>query len=148
MANVKISDYMFGIVFFTLFISSGVYMISDVYFNSNPSISQEEILRFNKTFNKYQDLDASVSKFQDNIEGSGAIGTTDIATGLNGVLGSLVLSSWNALQFIFTSLGFATSIFSGLSYFGLPEFVGAILLLAVTIMLAFTIYSAIFQKDI
>jgi hypothetical protein len=68
--------------------------------------------------------------------------------GVFGVLNSLIQSAWQILKLMFSSLAFMTTVWGGLyTIFGVPVWVGALIGSLAIILIGFTIYSAIFQKD-
>jgi len=140
---VKISDYLVGIVIFMFIIVGGTVMISE-FRNQDPTfISSNKYDEFNNTFNKLEDTDASIGAIRTNIE------ATDDDVGLFGVLNALILSSWQVLKNVFSSFSFMDSIFNGISsVFGVPDWIGGFIILLVTLVIAFAIYSAIFQREL
>lgn len=135
--------YITGIIIFTLMIVSGVYIVAEFNRGNPGQIDSTDLVRFNRTFNKLSDVEDSVGSLQDNIENAPQ------DWGIFGVLNSLIKGAWNTMSLLFSSFGFMTDVFNGLAtYFGVPAFVPALIGLLVVSMLAFAIYSAIFQRDI
>ena len=136
-------NYVVGIIIFTFFIVGGVAMIMDIT-KDNPSLRDaEKFGKFNSTFNKYN----NITGYGDDLRGS--IEDSDSSNNEWGVAGSLLLGAWNTLKLMFGSLSFMTSVFGGLyDVFSIPRWVGSLLITLVTIMIAFAIFSAIFQRDV
>ena len=135
--------YITGIIIFTLFIGTGVYWLG-LYKAVNPAFANEpEFQQFNNSFNKVTDVNREVGKLQSNIENA------DVDFGIFGVLNSLIGSSWQVLKLMFSSFGFMDKVFYGLTaVFGIPAFIPGAIILLVTVLLVFAIYSAIFQREI
>jgi tetrahydromethanopterin S-methyltransferase subunit C len=59
------------------------------------------------------------------------------------------MSSWQSIKLFFLSFGIMNAAYSGLSaIFGIPAWITGLAGLLVTILIGFTIYSAIFQKEL
>lgn len=142
MAIIKPSTYIMGIIVFTFFIVSGMTMIMEMK-TVKPGFAEEDsFTSFNNTFNKYQDLTTAVNK-------SGSFLEQQPQFGVFGGLNALVESAWNTLKLLGTSFSFMNDVFNGLhTVFGIPAFVGGLLILAVVILIVFAILSAIFRLDI
>lgn len=143
MAEILPRNYIFGIIIFTLFIVGGVSMLADLQAADPTFIDAEKYNQFNRTFNKVDELGSSVNNLQSNIENS----ETDL--GFFGVLNALISSAWNTLKLMFGSFGFMNDVFMGThEIFGVPAFIISIVFMFITVIIAFSIYSAIFQRDI
>jgi len=143
MAEILPRHYIIGIVMFTFMIVGGVSIFS-IYGNSEPSFIQDEQFQdFNNSFNVVNDITKQV----DDLEQSITEADTDF--GLFGVLNALISSAWQALKLLFTSLSFMDGVFAGLTaVFGIPGWIPALIGVLVTVVLIFSIFSAIFQRDI
>lgn len=143
MAEILPRHYIIGIIFFVLIIVSGIGMI-DIFQQTNESfIDGEQYHKFNNTFNVMSELTTEVSSLRSGVEGA----STDF--GLFGVLNSLISTSWNTLKLLINSFSFMDAVFGGLyTVFGIPAYIGNMIILAVTVILLFAIFSAIFQRDI
>lgn len=143
MAEVLLRHYIWGIIIFTLFIVGGVSMLA-IYKDGDPSFASDDTYtRFNQSFNRLDDVTSTVSNLQS--------GITDADTdfGSFGVLNALISSSWQSIRLMFTSFGIMNDAYNGLSaIFGIPAWIPSLIILAVTVLIAFTIYSAIFQKEL
>jgi len=143
MAEILPRHYIIGIILFTLFIIGGIAMIGEFRTVDSSFVDNNKFASFNNTFNVYDDVTTEVGGLKGNIENA------DTDFGLFGVLNSLISSAWQTLRLLFTSFGFMDAVFNGLEGFlGVPGWVGALLILLVTVLLVFAIYSAIFQRDI
>lgn len=143
MAEILPRHYIIGIIMFTFFIVGGVSLLS-IFNDSNPTFtSDDKFTEFNQSFNVLDDVTDQV----DSLEGSITEADTDF--GLFGVLNALISSAWQALKLLFSSLSFMDNVFGGLaSIFGVPTWIPAIVILIITVVLAFAIFSAIFQRDL
>ncbi len=139
----KPSTYLYGILIFTFFIVGGVSLMSilkdsDVTFASDPKFSQ-----FNDTFNVYQETTEKIGAL-----GSG-ITNADTDWGLLGVLNGLIMTAWQSLKLLLTNFSFMNTVFNGLyTIFGIPTWVSGLMILAVTVMFVFSLYSAFFQREL
>jgi hypothetical protein len=143
MANVKPSQYIIGIVLFCFIIVGGISMLS-IFADTDPTFTDDDDFnKFNESFNVLSDVSSQV----DSLESSITEADTDF--GVFGVLNSLISSSWQSLKLLFTSLSFMDDVFLGMStMFGVPTWIPTIIVLALTVMIAFAIYSAIFQREL
>ena len=143
MAEILPRHYIIGIVMFTFMIVGGVSIFS-IYGNSEPSfIQNEQFQDFNNSFNVVNDITKQVDDLEESIT------EADTDFGLFGVLNALISSAWQALKLLFTSLSFMDGVFLGLtSVFGIPGWIPALVGVLVTVILIFSIFSAIFQRDI
>lgn len=137
------STYIFGIIIFTFFIIGGMSMIASFH-DADPTIlDNNKYTQFNQTFNKVNEVTDSVGGLQETIQDS------DTDFGTFGVLNALISTAWNSLKLIFNSFSFMNSVFGGLySFFGIPAWVGNLLLLMVSVMIIFAIFAAIFQREV
>lgn len=143
MAEILPRHYIIGIIMFTFFIVGGVSMLG-IFADSDSTFTQDEkFTQFNESFNVLNDVSNQV----DSLETSITDADTDF--GVFGVLNALISSSWQALKLLFTSLSFMDGVFGGIaSVFGVPSWIPAIIILIVTVIIAFAIFSAIFQRDL
>lgn len=143
MAEILPRHYLFGVLAFTLFIVGGVSMLG-IFKAQDPTFATDDTYsRFNNSFNQLEDVTTTVGALQS--------GITDADTdfGAFGVLNALISSSWQSLKLMFTSFSIMNDAYNGLStVFGIPAWIPGLIILAVIIMIAFTIYSAIFQKEL
>jgi len=143
MGNTLPSQYITGIILFTLFITGGLFLISTLKDKNPALITDDTYNQFNDTFNKYDDVSTEVNTLQNTITNS----STDF--GAFGVLNSLISTGWNSLKLIFRSFDFMNDAFNGLtSFFGIPSWVGGMIILIVSVMLIFAIFGAIFQREL
>jgi len=142
MADFTPSSYIVAIIIFTLIIIGGVSMIATFGDKDSSFIDEERYSDFNKTFNKYEDIQDISNKTQTNIEN---MEDTDLDFG---VLGSLINQAWQFLRLLITSLSFMSSAFNGIVImFGVPAWIPTMLIAIITILLGFAIYSIIFQRN-
>ena len=141
--DVKPSHYIFGILGFVFFVMAGVSLIGE-FRQAQPTFGTDEsFTEFNDTFNVYNEVESSVGQLE--------AGVTDAEPdmGVFGVLNSLIQSAWQTLVLTISSFGFMTAVFGGLStVFGMPAWIGGLIVLAVSVMFVFAIFSAIFQRNL
>lgn len=135
--------YILGIVMFMFVIVGGVSLLGMMRSDDSTYGDSSQLQEFNNTFNQLDLVSDRVGSMQ------GTLSNASVDGGTFGVLNSLILSGWQTFKLLFSSFGFMTGVFNGLTtFFGVPAWIPAIILLVVTIMLVFTIISAILQKDI
>lgn len=145
MSDILPRHYIIGVIIFTFFIVGGIAMLTE-FGNKNPTfIADDKFNDFNTSFNKMNDLTESVNGLEDRITESGE----DQDLGVFGVLDALINTGWNTLKLLFTSFGFVEDVFTSLgTFFGIPGWVAALLILLVTVMIAFAIFTAVFQREV
>lgn len=139
----KPSTYIMGVIVFTLFVVGGVSMMT-LFRDYDPTFATDQkFADFNDTFNVYTETTDKVTDL--------GTGITDADTdfGVLGVLNGLILSAWQSLKLLLTNFSFMNTVFNGLTtIFGVPSWIPALIILAVTVMFVFALYSAFFQRDI
>jgi len=141
--SAKPSTYIVGIIIFTLFMMAGITWLTGFVSYDNTYIDGEEFEQFNNTFNTYDDTVEQVGVIEDGITES------DTDFGAFGVLNSLISGAWQQLKLLFTSFKFMGDAITGLStFFGVPTWMTVLAGLLITVIIAFSIWSAIFQRDI
>jgi len=138
----KPSTYILAIIIFTFFILGGVSMMAELRQSDSTFMADENSRAFNNTFNVYTSLDTSVTGLQSSVEDAGN------DWGIFGVVNALIGSAWNALRLLFSSLSFMNVVFVGLGMFGVPSWVGGLAGLTIIVIIAFAIYSSIFNSEI
>lgn len=144
MTEVLPSNYVYGIILFTLLIVAGVTMLGELN-KSDPAILQtEQAQQFNSSFNKLGNVTTKVESIQSNIEDTDASGW-----GAFGVLNDLISQAWNTISLLGSGLDFMHSGFQGIStVFGVPSWVPGLLILLVGAAISFAVFGAIFQKRV
>ena len=105
--------------------------------------SDEKYIEFNQSFNVLDDIGGQVTSMEESIT------EADTDFGVFGVLNALISSAWQTLKLLFSSLSFMDGVFFGLSsVFGVPGFIPGTVILVVTVILIFSIFSAIFQREL
>ena len=134
-----IQNYMIGIILFIIVISGGVYIIG-TFKDSNTSLDTVgEINSFNQSLNKAANITSSVNKLDQQIQ---SVNSQDV--GILGWLNALVGSVYNGLAAIGGTLSFMTIVASETSaIFGIPSFIFPLILLIITVIIGFAIWSAI-----
>lgn len=143
MGEVIIRHYIIGILLFTFMILGGIAMLGEFNKDDPTFVDADKYEQFNNTFNVYGDIDDEVGGMRNQLE------EADTDPSVFGVLNSLIMSAWQTLRLIVSSFGFMDGVFNGLStMFGVPAWVPGIIILLITVVLIFVIFSAIFQRDI
>ena len=148
MADILPRHYIIGIILFTFFIVGGMAMMNEFNKSDDTFTDDEKFTQFNKSFDKMAELTTSVETLKGKIDPLTGE-EEEIKYGVFGVLNALIETSWNALRTIFSAFGFMDDIFNAISIvFGVPVWVGSLLILLVTVLLVFSIWSAIFQTKL
>lgn len=139
----KPSTYITSIIVFVLFIVGGLSIMMELR-ASNPTYADDDkFTEFNNTFNVYAETSEKIGDL-----GSGITGA-DSDWGILGVLNGLILAAWQSLKLLITNWAFMNGVFYGLStLFGVPAWISGLIILAVTTMFVFALYSAFFQRDL
>lgn len=134
-----IQNYMIGIILFIIVITGGVYVIG-TFRDSNTSLDTVgEINSFNQSLNKAANITTSVNQLDQQIQ---AVNSQDV--GILGWLNALVGSIYNGLAAIGGTLSFMSVAASETAaIFGIPSFIFPLILLIVTVIIGFAIWSAI-----
>lgn len=139
----KISSYIIGIAIFTFFIASGMYMMMELKASDSTFADDPEFDSFNSTFNQYDDLNTQVDEIETGIVDA------EPNWGVFGALNALVETGWQTLKTLFASFSFMNTVFNGLTtIFGVPAYIPGLIIMIVTVVIAFAIFGAIFQRDI
>jgi len=100
--------------------------------------------RFNSTFDQYSEVEGEIDTFKESIEGVDSSQFGDF-----GVLSALISGAWRALVAALSSFAFMNIVFEGLSQeFGVPAYVGGLIIMAVGVIFVFAIFSAVFQREL
>lgn len=143
MVQVKISDYIIGIIIFTLFIVGGVSMLAIFTSHSTGYGNSTAYVEYNDTVNVLGDVTNQVEELESSVKSS------DPDWGVLGTLNALINSGWQTLKLTFDSFNFMDEVFIGTSaFFGIPLWIPGIIILIITIIIVFAIYSAIFQREL
>lgn len=142
MADVQPRDYLVGIILFTLIIVGGVSLIDIFHSADSAFVDQDKYNKFNETFNIKNEVDTSVQNVRNSIISQNLPAPIEF-------IATMFLTAFQALMSLFTSLSFMDAVFTGLyTVFGIPAWVSSLLISLVTIMIVFSIISAILQRDI
>jgi len=129
--------YIIGIIVFCFIIVAGISLLA------NFGINNSQVTDFNKSFQKYDEVLEVSSSLRSSVEDA------DTDFGPFGILNTLISSAWQSLKLLFTSLGFMNDAYAAVSsFFGVPAWIPALLVSAVVIVLLFSIWSAVFQRDL
>lgn len=141
MADVTIRHYLYGIIIMMFFIGAGMGILSE-FQKAAPSFDVENRSgEFNSTFNRLANVESEIAKIQSSF-------STKPEWGFFGALNALIQGAWSTLSLIFGSLDFMYEVFEGMeAFFGVPLWIPGIIILFVTVTLAFAIFGLIFQKD-
>jgi hypothetical protein len=143
----KISNVLLASIGCLFIIVGGLFLLGQVRttvpgFGDNTGTS-DNFGSFNRTFNQLDELNSSVSSLKGSIENSAA------EPGLLGMLNALMIGAWNTLKLIFSSFLFLNEMLFGMTaVFGIPSWIPGTLLLALFVVIVFSIYGAIFQRDL
>lgn len=134
------SQYITGIIAFVLVMSSGLWMINAFRNTDSSFIDDTKYSAFNSTFDKYDDLDSTITTLDDSIQNA------EPEFGVFGALNGLINTAWNGMKVVLSSLTFMNAVFGGLyTFFGLPAFIGNLIILAITVLLVFALIAALLQ---
>ena len=139
----KPSTYIMSILVFILVIVGGVSFMSELRQSKATYADDDRFSEFNETFNVYEETSDEITSLGSSITNAG----TD--WGILGVLNGLILAAWQSLKLLITNWGFMNGVFLGLStMFGIPAWISGLMILAITAMFVFALYSAFFQRDL
>lgn len=143
MADILPRHYIYGIIVFVFIMVGGIAILAE-FNNANANfVDNTKYVEFNESFHKLNEITESIETIENNI-------VTDVPDpGVWGVLNSLIQSSWQTLKLLFNSFRFmkiATA--ATTKIFGIPAWIPGLISLFITVLLAFAIYSAIFQREI
>lgn len=142
MTDIQPRDYLVGIICFTIVIVGGISIIDAFRTADSSFIDQDKYYMFNETFNIKNGVDTSVNNIRNSI-------ITENLPAPIAFISTMFLTAFQALMGLFTSLNFMNAVFNGLyTVFGIPIWVSGLLISLVTIMIVFSIISAILQRDI
>jgi hypothetical protein len=134
-----VQNYMIGVILFVVVITSGVFVIGNFYSSDVSIDSGNQIGQFNRSLSKASEVTTSVNELQ-----SGIVNVNEEDAGVLGWLNSLVGSIFRGLKAIFGTLSFMNvAADETASLFGMPTFIFPLILLIVTVIIGFAIYSAI-----
>ena len=139
MAN-EIRNYIFGIIAFVAFITGGIALIGELRQSDESFATDERFTEFEDTFDVYDDLKTETEGMETAITNTNS---TDFGT--FGVLNSLISSVWQSLRLMSGSLKFMNTAISGVVIFGVPAWIPALAITAVTVMIVFAIIAYVFK---
>jgi len=145
MGEILPRHYIIGVIMFTLLITAGIAMLTELNNSDQTFVDDDKFSSFKEHFNKTNEITTQVGALQ--------TGVTDAEPGqdyeVSGVLGALIASGWNTLQLLFGSFSFMNDAFQGFhDVFGVPAWVGELVILLITVIFVFAIYTAVFQREI
>ena len=138
--------YLFGIIVFTFIIVGGMSIMS-IFDDADSSFASDnpKFEKFNSSFNKYNEVNEKISALQTGVESEEGSGTF----GDFGVLNSLILKGWTSLSLLGSSFSFMNGVFNSLStIFGVPVWIPSLIILVISIIVVFSIFSAVFQREV
>ena len=148
MAKALPRDLWYGFIIFTLIIVGGVSLMGE--FNSYDSnylqgdASGSNFEQFNNSFNQLDEVTDQTNAIKETFQPE-----DDKPISALGALNALVLGSWNVLVGMFGSITFMTNALTGLTNsFGVPAWIMGIIGLLIIILISFSIWSAVFQREI
>lgn len=139
----KPSTYIIAIIVFTLFIVGGISMMTTFRDTDTTYATDDKFSEFNSTFDVYTETTEKIEDL------SSSITNADTDFGILGVLNGLILAAWQSLKLLLTNWAFMNTVFMGLyTIFGVPAWIPSLIILAVSVMFVFALYSAFFQRDL
>lgn len=137
--------YLYGAILFTFMIVGVITLLTEIDNNTTGGMSENQKFQdFKKELDKRDNLTSNLGSIQTGIEGT----ESESNIGAFGVLNSLINKAWQTLKGLFKTVSFVGEAFTSASaIFGIPSWVMSLLLLLVVVMIAFSIWSAIFQKN-
>lgn len=137
------STFVLSTIVFSMLVFGGLTIFSEINNVQSSFLDSEKYPEFNASFNKLADVNESVGGLR------AGIGSTSPDWGFFGVLNALYNGAWNTLKGLFTSMAFMNDVWNGLTtVFGVHPYFAWMISLIVTTLIAFGIYSAIFQREI
>ena len=145
MAEVLPRHYIYGIIVFMFFIVGITSLFTIIQSYDSTALDDPRYAEFNESFNRLGELNESMDALQKPL-----LSTEDSGQqGAFGQLNALIITAWNSLKALPTTLAFAISAMTGLvTVFGIPTWIITIIGFLVTTMILFAIWSAIFQREI
>jgi len=141
--DAKISDYIIGILIFTLIIVGGISMLASFQAYDSDYMNSSKYDEYNNTMNVLSDVTGEVQELEDSVKDSNP------DWGVLGALNALINSGWQTLKLTFESFSFMDNVFTGsAAIFGIPAWIATIIMSIITVVLVFVIYSAIFQREL
>jgi len=139
MADTNIRHYIFGIILFTFFIVGGVSVIVNLAVSNPSMVSDDRFVQFNNSFNKMDLVESRVNAIETNVNST---------TAGENPLNNLITGAWQTLRLIGSSFSFMDDVFvATYTLFGIPRWIGNIVMMLITVLFAFVIYGLIFQRD-
>lgn len=130
-------NFIVAMLIFCVFIVGGIFLITD--FGINDSQTGE----FNNTFYIVNNITGDIGNIRGSIESS------DNDFGAFGVLNGLINSAWTSLKLLFGSYDIAQAVFDDAGKFlGIDATIVLLLGSIVLVIIAFAMWSAIFQRDL
>lgn len=143
MADILLRHYVIATIVFCLVIVGGINLLSIVGESDPTFTSDPKFTEFNQSFNRLNDVTNSVGQVQTGITEA----TTD--PGTFGVLNGIINAVWGTVKGFFASFGVMTAAYEGTTnVFGVPSWIAGLAILAVIVLVGFSIYSAIFQTEL
>jgi hypothetical protein len=142
----ELGDYIIGTLVFAAIILSITTIFSEMNSNNPNFIDDQELYSsFNTTFNNYNALENQTTELKNRVSNA-SLPNNDVAFG--GIT-DLMNTAYLGLKYILTSFSGMTAVFLGLNkVFGIPDWVGAILILIVTVIIVFAILKVVFRVQI
>jgi len=135
----QLQGYITGIILSIVIIAGGILFITN-FADANPTLASDgKINDFNETMNKANEVKTAVDSMSGSIENAS---TTN--TGILGWLNALVGSIFDGLKALFISFSFvSTAAEDSAELFKIPPIFMGLLVLILTIIIVFAIWSAI-----
>lgn len=138
----EIRNYILGMIVFVAFIVGTVAIVAELRQSDSTFGTTDQFADFNESFNIYDDLNTEVAGLRSTIESRNSTGFfADL-----GVIDSLISSAWYSLTLIFSSFEFFETAISSTVMFGVPAWIPALAISAITIIIVFAIFAYIFRR--
>lgn len=135
----QLQSYIIGVVLSIVIITGGLMFLSDFRANDTTIDPTNDVNSFNRTLNKADEVTTAVGGMSSSIEDA-----STTSTGVLGWLNALVGSIFDGLKALFSSFGFVNVMATETGQaLGVPTIFTGLLLLIITIIIVFAIWSAI-----
>lgn len=143
MGNFEIGDYIVGVTIFILVTMSIMALVGGIVEQKPDIIINSTYTDFNTSFNKYLDLNQSISVRKDEID----LSTPGEDSGLLGSINSLMKTASSGVKYFLISFSVMDDAYRGLNtQLGIPTFVGDVIKLLVTVLIIFAFFKLIFRS--
>lgn len=144
MSEVTPRHYLYGLILLAFVLMGGMALITELGVHQQTLLDDDRYSEFSIAINT---MNRSLISSVDELESD--TGQDQTEPGVFGWLNSLIGTSWTILTDLYNTFKFGGAAFTALGQvFGLPGWIVSTLLTFVTLIIAFSIISAIFQKNV